>query len=226
LPDFSIALPSQALDEQFGRVVDVEGKVLTALEALGPVVDRDVVVLDSGRGELARRAEEMGARVEAFGFPLSDGDSARLAGWVGRADCVIVPLSEMAHPGSRFIAEASALLKPCGRLLILHDYGRDDVWALFPDRRERAIAWSHRRGPFLGEGFRIRVVHSWWTFESIEHARELLGTVFGRAGVEVADSLKKLRMEYSVAIYHRSAPAASSGASSSDEATAAGLVTS
>ena len=226
MPDFSMALPSAALDEQFGRVVDFEGKVPAALETLGPVVDRDVVVLDSGRGVLACRLEEMGARVDRFDFPLADGDAGRLAAWVGRADCVVVPWSEMAQPGSRFIAEAAALLKPCGRLLILHDYGRDDVWALFPERRERAIAWSHRRGPFLGDGFRIRVVHSWWTFESVEQARELLGTVFGQAGVEVADNLKKLRMEYSVAIYHRSAAPSPSVEPPAAEPEVAGLVTS
>ncbi len=227
MPDFSMALPSAPLNEQFGRVVDVERKVLAALEALGPVVDRDVVVLDAGSGSLARRLEEMGARVDAFRFPLSDGDSARLAAWAGQADTVIVPWSELACPGSTFIAESSTLLKPCGRLLILHDYGRDDVWGLFPDRRERAVAWSHRRGPFLGDGFRIRVVHSWWTFDSVEQARGLLGSAFGQNGITVAAGLKKPRMEYAVAIYHRSAPATpGSQAPAEDEAAAAGLVTS
>jgi hypothetical protein len=112
----------------------------------------------------------------------------------------------MATPGSQFLAEAGALLRPGGRLLVIQDYGRDDVWGLLPAVHERQVAWSQRKGPFLGDGFRIRVIHCWWTFESIEQARDLLGAVFGDAGVEVAEKMKRLRLEYSIAVYHRSAP--------------------
>jgi hypothetical protein len=52
------------------------------------------------------------------------------------------------------------------------------------------VEWSQRRGPFLGAGFRIRVIHCWWTFESIESARELLEAAFGEAGLEVAGRMK------------------------------------
>jgi hypothetical protein len=206
MPDLPVALPTPAIEEAFLRVVDPEGKIPAALETLGPVVDRDVVVLDCGRGFRVRQLQEIGARVSAFQWPLSDADAERLAGWVGRADAVVAPWSEMAAPRSRFIVEASALLRPGGRLLIVHDYGRDDVWGLIPATRERVVAWSQRRGPFLLDGFRIRVVHCWWTFESVDQARELLGSIFGPAGEEFAASMKRLRLEYSVAIYHRSAP--------------------
>ena len=212
MPDLSIALPSAHLEEQFLRVVDAEGKIPAALEALGPVIDRDVVVLDCGHGYLCRQLDGMGARVAAFTFPLSDEAAAELTGWVGRADAVVIPWSDMAAPESRFLAEAGALLRPCGRLLVIHDYGRDDIWGLLPELRERMVAWSHRKGPFLGEGFRIRVIHCWWTFESIEQARELLETVFGAAGLEVAGKMTRPRLEYSVAIYHRSSsPGAAEG---------------
>jgi hypothetical protein len=208
MPDLSIALPSSALEEEFLRIVDAEGKLPAALEALGPVVDRDVLVLDCGGGYRARQLAEMGARVAAFEFPLCDAVSEELAGWIGRADTVVVPWSGLATPSSRFLAEAGALLAPGGRLLVIHDYGRDDVWALVPDTRERDVSWSNRKGPFLGDGFRIRVIHSWWTFESIDQARELLGSVFGPLGIETADRMRRPRLEYSIAIYHRSAPLA------------------
>ena len=211
MPDLSIPLPSPKLEEDLLRVVDPDGKLPAALEALGPVADRDVVVLDCGNGFRARQLSEIGARVASFAFPLSEAAMAELAGWVGRADAVVVPWSEMATPGSRFLAEANALLRPCGRLLVIHDYGRDDVWSLRPENQERAVAWSHRYGPFLGAGFRIRVIHCWWTFESVEHARELLGTVFGSVGEETAEKMKRPRLEYSIAIYHRSAPAVTPG---------------
>ena len=218
MPDLSIPLPPGALEEAFLRIVDPEGKVPAALEALGPVIDRDVIVLDCGHGFRARQLAEMGARVASFEFPLCDADSEQLAGWVGRADAVVVPWSEMATPGSRFLAEASALLHPGGRLLVIHDYGRDDVWGLLPEQHERDVAWSQRNGPFLGEGFRIRVIHCWWTFESAEQASELLATVFGSAGVAIAEKMRRPRLEYSVAIYHRSAPVAGDDAGDAGDA--------
>jgi hypothetical protein len=206
MPDLSIPLPSPALEDAFLRIVDADGKLPAALEALGPVIDRDVIVLDSGHGFRARQLTEMGARVSEFEFPLCDGDTEALADWFGRADAVVVPWSKMATPGSLFLAEAGALLRPGGRLLVIHDYGRDDVWRLLPDLHERDVAWSQRNGPFLGGGFRIRVIHCWWTFESVEQAGELLGAAFGSLGVEMAEKMKRLRLEYSIAIYHRSAP--------------------
>jgi len=220
MPDLSITLPSLEMEEAFLHVVDAEGKVPAALEALGPVIDRDVVVLDAGHGFRVRQLEEIGARVAAFQFPLSDAAAGELAGWVGRADAVVVPWSEMATPGSPFLAQAGALLRPGGRLLVIHDYGRDDVWGLLPAVHERQVAWSQRNGPFLGDGFRIRVIHCWWTFESIEQARDLLGAIFGDTGVEVAEKMKRLRLEYSIAVYHRSAP----GGAAEGEAAAGGAV--
>ncbi len=205
MPDLPVALPPE-VEETFLRIVDPECKIPAILETLGPIAGRDVVVLDCGNGFRVRQLQDMGARVTGFTWPLSEADAEALAGWIGRADAVVVPWSEEAAPRSRFLLEASALLRPGGRLLIIHDYGRDDVWSLMPATRERAVAWSQRRGPFLLDGFRIRVVHCWWTFESVEQARQILGTVFGESGREFADSMKRLRLEYSVAVYHRSAP--------------------
>jgi hypothetical protein len=225
MPDLSIALPSPQLEEELLRVVDVEGKIPAALETLGPVVGRDVVVLDSGGGRLCGRLTAMGARVAAFPFPLSEQAAADLTGWVGRAEVVVVPWSELAAPGSSFLAEAGALLRPCGRLLVIHDYGRDDIWSLMPELRTRLMDWSHRKGPFLGEGFRIRVIHCWWTFESMEQATRLLETAWGPAGLALAEKMAKPRLEYSVAIFHRSAPAAGTAGEAGVEAQArAGLV--
>ena len=215
MPDLA-ALPTTELEEAFLGVVDVEGKLAAALENLGPVADRDVVLLDAGRGRRERHLAEIGARVTAVTFPDPRDESAALARLaelpVGEADAVIVPWSELATPGSAFIAEAERLLRPGGRLLLVHDYGRDDVWCLRPDLRARQVDWSHRRGPFLGAGFRIRVIHCWWTFESTEQARHLLAAGFGQPGVELADQMKRPRLEYQIAIYHRSAPVASSEA--------------
>ena len=207
MPDLSMAFHTPGMEEAFLGVVDIEGKLIAALEDLGPVAGRDVVLLDAGPGRLERQLAEIGARVSAVAFPDPQDEAAALARLAdipkGEADSVVVPWSELAVPGSRFIAEAQLLLRPRGRLLLVHDYGRDDVWGLWPERRDRAVAWSQRRGPFLGDEFRVRVIHCWWTFKSPEQARELLSAGFGQLGVELADRMKRLRLEYQVAVYHR-----------------------
>jgi hypothetical protein len=225
MPDLSVAFPTPDLEEAFLGVVDIEGKVIAALEDLGPVAGRDVILLDGGRGSWERQLAGVGARVTAVAFDDPHDDAAVLARLaelrIGEADAVVVPWSEMAAPGSRFIAEALRLLRPRGRLLLVHDYGRDDVWGLWPERRDRAVAWSRRRGPFLGDEFRVRVIHCWWTFKSAEQARELLAAGFGDLGVELADRMKRLRLEYQVAVYHRWAPGPRPEAVEPPEATAA-----
>jgi SAM-dependent methyltransferase len=210
MPDLSAAFATPALEQAFLGVVDVEGKLLAALEDLGPVGGRNVVLLDAGRGSWERQLAGIGAAVTAVAFPDPLDEAAALARIAelpaAEADTVVVPWSELAVPGSRFISEAQRLLRPCGRLLLMHDYGRDDVWGLWPERRDRVVAWSRRRGPFLGDGFRVRVIHCWWTFRSAEEARELLTAGFGPLGVELADRMKRLRLEYQVAVYHRWVP--------------------
>ncbi|MEO5941324.1 MAG: hypothetical protein ABIZ72_09975, partial [Candidatus Limnocylindrales bacterium] len=84
----------------------------------------------------------------------------------------------------------------------VHDYGRDDVSRLRGDRPEYG-AWSKRNGPFLANSFRVRVLHCFWTFKTIEDARSFLGQAFGADGEAFGDSLKRPRLSYNVAVYHR-----------------------
>lgn len=209
MPDLPSALPSAQLEESFLRVVDVERKVIAALDALGPIVDRDVVVLDAGSGNLARNLAALGARTLAV--VCDSGMDSALAAvsdlTPSSADVVVIPWSELASPGSPLIEAAERLLRPCGRLLLIHDYGRDEVWGLRPDLQPRQVAWSHRKGPFLEAGFRVRVIHCWWTFESPEQAREMLAASFGQPGLDLVERMKRQRLEYQVAIYHRSVAA-------------------
>jgi hypothetical protein len=88
---------------------------------------------------------------------------------------------------------------------VVHDYGRDDVSQLLDDeaREREQVAWSRRDGWFLLHDFKMRVLHCWWTFESLEAAHDLLVGAFGPSGTAVVSEMRRPRLEYKVAIYHR-----------------------
>ncbi len=58
-------------------------------------------------------------------------------------------------------------------------------------------------GRSSGSGFKIRVLHCWWTFDSLDEARAFLDAAFGEAGRTVAGRLTRPRLSYNVAVYHR-----------------------
>jgi hypothetical protein len=180
--------------------LDVEGKIPRALEALGPLCERDVLLVDGDGGRRADQLTRLGARVRAVnGAP----GSGRLEADDGSADVVLGMWSAFRGPRPDEVAEADRVLRPDGRLLVVHDYGRDDVSRLRGDLPEYD-SWSRRSGWFLTHGFRIRVIHCFWTFVTIEDARDFLGSAFGEAGAAVGGSLRRPRLSYNVAVYHRS----------------------
>jgi SAM-dependent methyltransferase len=186
------------LSERLARILDVEGKIPRAIEALGPVEGRDVVVVDGSAGLRARQLTELGARVTRVDptgpVPFDAPDAS--------ADVVVGLWSAFRGGSAKDIEQAVRLLRPGGRLLAIHDYGRDDVAELRGELPEYG-AWSRRDGPFLSAGFKIRVVHCWWTFASLEEAQTFLDAAFGEAGRRVAGRLTRPRLSYNVAVYHR-----------------------
>jgi hypothetical protein len=52
----------------------------------------------------------------------------------------------------------------------------------------------------------MRVLHCWWTFADLDAARSFLGDAFGAGGLTLADGLRRPRLSYNVAIYHRGRP--------------------
>jgi SAM-dependent methyltransferase len=196
--DLPIDLDAESA-ERLASVLDVEGKIPKALEALGPVGGRDVILVDGAAGIRARQLAELGARVTL----VSSSGPARFDAPDASADVIVACWSAFRGAPEDELAEASRILRPGGRLLVVHDYGRDDIAALRGELPEHG-SWSRRGGPFLGQGFRIRVVHCWWTFDSLESTRSFLDQVFGDAGRVVGARLTRPRLSYNIAVYHRS----------------------
>lgn len=196
--DLPLILPADVAT-RLTSALDRERKIGRALEAVGPIAGRDVVVVGGGLDELAGY-RALGARLTSLEpdevgsrWPLADGS----------ADAIVSVWSAFRGIDAGALAEADRVLRPAGRLIIVHDYGRDDVSRIrggLPDH----VDWSRRDGPFLANGFRVRVIHCFWTFETIGDARSFLGDAFGDAGRTFGEGLTRPRLSYNVAIYHRS----------------------
>lgn len=198
MSDLPVSLP-RALEPTFVGALDRAGKLVAAIEALGPVADRDVVVVDARGGPIVAGLTALGARVTSVDLSKP----FRLPAVDASADVVLGLWSAFRGVDRHETVEVDRVLRPGGRHLAVHDYGRDDVSRLHGERPEYG-AWSQRTGPFLTGGFRVRVVHCFWEFDTPALTTEFLAAAFGDVGSTVAASLKRPRLSYNVAVYHRS----------------------
>jgi SAM-dependent methyltransferase len=191
-------LVSPELEPAFVAALDPTAKLVAALESLGPIADRDVVVVDATGGPFVGAMSSRGARVTSIDvtnpllLPMPDGS----------ADVVIGLWSAFRGVDGAEVAEVDRVLRPAGRHLVVHDYGRDDVSRLHGERPEYG-PWSHRTGPFLTGGFRVRVVHCFWEFDSQAATTTFLDAAFGAPGAALALELRRPRLSWNVAVYHR-----------------------
>jgi hypothetical protein len=200
MSDLPVALPAE-LEATFVRALDRPGKLVAALDALGPIADRDVLVVDATNGPFVAGLVDARARVASAPLP----SPFRLPADDASSDVVLGMWSAFRGVEAAEMAEVDRVLRPGGRHLVVHDYGRDDVSRLHGERPEYG-QWSHRSGPFLGAGFRVRVVHLFWDFETQEATTDFLTAAFGEPGAALAATLRRPRLSYNVAVYHRSRP--------------------
>jgi SAM-dependent methyltransferase len=186
-PDLTIRLVS---------AFDREGKIPRALHALGPVTGADCLLVGGG-DRVAGQLTDLGAQVmraEADGLKGVE---------AGAFDIVLGCWSWFRDDLPATLASALRPLRPSGRLLVLHDYGRDDVSRLRPADLPEYTMWGRRDGWFLRTGFKVRVIHAWWTFDALDEAAAFLSDAFDAPGRDLAAALKRPRLSYNVAIYHR-----------------------
>ncbi len=195
-----MALPSE-LERKLVRALDRAGKLVAALDALGPIADRDVLVIDATGGPILDGLVAAGARLTS----MPAASPFRLDAPAASADVVLGLWSAFRGVSRAEVAEVDRVLRPGGRQLVVHDYGRDDVSRLHPGRPEYG-SWSQRGGPFLTGGFKVRVVHCFWEFDSLDATIDFMTTAFGEVGATVAKTLKRPRLSWNVAVYHRSRP--------------------
>jgi hypothetical protein len=219
--DLPLELPG-GLADRLAHAFDQEGKIPRALDALGPLGGREVALVDAAGGIRARTLATLpahlrlveGSSVVALRSSLADldGPGSRIEVVAGTpaatalpdacVDAVVGMWSAFRAPADAEAAEADRILRPGGRLLVVHDYGRDDVSRLRGARPEY-LEWSKRSGWYLRHGFRLRVVHCFWTFATLDDARGFVEEAFPETGSIVADDLKRPRLSYNVAVYHR-----------------------
>jgi hypothetical protein len=205
--DLPIRLADTGLQEQLGRVVDLEARIPRAIEALGPVNGLSVRMLDGDDGVRGAQLEELGARILPSEAEGAGGPADLTIAWWPMSRCLTGRADPPITDAAARVAELARMAGPTGRLIVIEDYGRDDVTPLIggDERHRLVVAWSRRDGPFLTRGFKLRVLHCWWRWPSLEEARVFLGAAFGEAGASTASAMRSPRLAWNVALYHRTA---------------------
>ena len=209
MADLPFPLPAP-LAARLREAADVEGRLPRALQALGLPGDGEVAILDDPEGRQAARLRDVGVR--ARNLPLRQ--PLRLDIPDAGLDAIVSYWSGFRGVDDEALAEVDRALREGGRLLVVHDYGRDDVSTLRGAGAPEYGAWSRRDGPFLRDGiFRIHVIHCFWTFPTLVDARAFLGEAFGEPGAALGAALRRPRLSWNLAIYHRGRHGAASSRS-------------
>ncbi len=215
VPDLPFIPARPQSSDRLVAAFDADGKIQRAIAALGCVVGADVAVLGDAPSRVAE-LREVGARVTVLPLPgrRRPVNDARLASLLAdlppaSIDALLSLWSSFAGASPASLAAADRVLRPGGRLLVLQDYGRDDLDALRgAARTAELVGWSRRDGWYLQAGFRIHVIHAFWRATDLGEAAGLLEGAFGPAGRDAAAGLRRARISHNVAVYHRTKPAA------------------
>jgi SAM-dependent methyltransferase len=210
-----------ALFDLLAQAIDPQQLVPAAMTTLAPVEGLDLLDIGAGIGDRTVPYAQLAAHV----FALEPAPSLLpiLRGRVkssGATNVTILPNSveaipledasvDVAYaawsyffgPGSeRGLSEVERVLRPGGTLLVVQNYGRDELaQAWTPDEAE-CENWTTW---FDKHGFACDIVETVWRFSSPEEALSVLEFLWGERARTYVLQTDKAEYQYQVAIYHR-----------------------
>jgi hypothetical protein len=213
-----------ALSRRLEAYVDVEGKLPRTLEALGPIAGREVMVLEADgpwrvrqlvaaggrvvavapRSRVASLRELLADEVASGALTIAAGSAVATGRPAASADVVVSFWSAFRGGSDAEVREAERVLRPGGRLLVVHEYARDDLSRLWPaERAGELMAWSRRDGWFLRHGFKMRVIHAFWTFPDMATLRGVAAEVSDADAAALLADVRRPRLSWKLVVYHR-----------------------
>ena len=204
VPDFPLRLSNPVALPELERVLDREAKIPAALETLGRLSESRLLLVRPEFTFAQELIERLAATATIDSLPapaIENGSIDAIVTWFDG----VAPAAVDCGAAQGQADDAERILAPGGRLLVVHDYGRDELTPLEGDADAEAlrIDWSRPKGWFLTRGFKVRVLHCWLTFESMEEAGAVLGRAFDREPASIEAELRRPRVEWKVAVYHR-----------------------
>ena len=215
---------------RLGEIIDPDRKVLAGLERIVPLAGKRLADVGTGIGHypmlLARQTgrtygiesdpalrEVASRRARASHQPnlrIVEGAPERLPLRDGSVDVVLDGSMEPADSSLPRIEEEMRVLRPGGHLIVIGNYARDEASRLLePEVRERIIAATHyKRGWWVLNGFKIKVIHTRIDLRDEEAAYELLPRLYGERAVAFLMGPHRPSLELQLALYHRQKPTA------------------
>jgi len=203
------------------QAVDPEGCIPAAMQAVAPIEDRVLLDVGAGVGDRTILYAQLAAQVYALEpdptvLPILRG---RIKS-AGVSNTTVVPASADAipleddlvdvacatwayffGPGSEpGLREVDRVVRPGGDLIVVQNYGRDDLAQAWTSQEAQCEAWP---AWFAEQGFACQVVDTVWRFGSPDQGLAVLEFLWGERARAYALEADKVEFEYKVAVYHR-----------------------
>jgi SAM-dependent methyltransferase len=223
LPAWAQADPE--LLARLGDLIDPDRKVLAALERIVPLSGKRIADVGTGIGHypmlLARRtgrtygieadpslrdtARQRADEAHQPNIRIVRGEPERLPLRDGAVDIVLSGTITPDDASLPSVAEALRVLRPGGRLIVIGYYGRDDFSSLLePEVVEHALeATQRRKGWWLRNGFKVKVVHTCLRLADAEAGHDLLPLLYGDRGRAYLMGPHAASPALKLGLYHR-----------------------